>query len=510
MPWRTGIEKLRDRTHEQVPRLIQDRRMPPGGRVAEIGAVLAGAVGGWMATERRRGGAVSRAGISRRLRKGFTRLGPTFIKMGQIVSSGEGIFPEELVAEFRLLRDRVPPESFADVRRIVEEDLGVALEEIFSRFDTVPVAAASIAQVHLAVLRSGEEVAVKVQRPGIARQVGRDIQATSWLARRLVGRIPVAALANPPAIVELFAETIVEELDFRLEAENMLDIAAVLNTTGQSAVVVPRPHPWLVTPRVLVMERLHGFTFEDVSGMKDAGIDTAAVARACMVMVLEGALIHGVFHGDLHGGNLLVLPDGRVGLLDYGITGRFTDTRRSAFLRMMMSGATQDTRGQLAALQDLGALNADVDLDAALADLGLDELLGIDPMAMGTEELVEQMRGLVKKLLGYGATVPKELLLFMKNMMFLDGAMATLAPDVSLIGELLKVFEHFTSTHGDFLAEQFGVPMTDISIDFESTLAPMIGEAGGGATYRDVQAQRVALREQFEANRPRRRPRWKR
>src|SRR5207237_7680004 len=138
----------------------------------------------------------------------------------------------------------------------------------------------------------------------------------------LVGRIPVAALANPPALVELFAETIVEELDFRLEAANMLDIAGVFALTGQRAIVVPRPHPTLVTRRVLVMERLDGFSFDDVEGMHAAGIDTSAVVRAGLVAVLEGAVLFGVFHGDLHGGNLVVLADRRVALLDYGLTGR--------------------------------------------------------------------------------------------------------------------------------------------------------------------------------------------
>src|SRR5450755_3407760 len=158
-----------------------------------------------------------------------------------------------------MLRDRVPPEPFDVVRRVVELELGRSLDDVFERFDRQPIAAASIAQVHAATLRTGEEVVVKVQRPQVARLVREDLQAMAWLAPRLIGRIPVAALANPPALVELFAETIVEELDFRLEAENMLDIAAVFVGTGQRTVVVPRPHPTLVTRRVLVMERLSGF-----------------------------------------------------------------------------------------------------------------------------------------------------------------------------------------------------------------------------------------------------------
>ena len=129
----------------------------------------------------------------------------------------------------------------------------------------------------------------------------------AWLAPHLVGRIPIASLANPPALVELFAETIVEELDFRMEAANMIDIAVMLRELQQTGYVVPRPHPSLVTRRVLVMERIDGFNFDDVAGMKGAGVDTEAVVRTAMIALIEGAMVT-AFHGDLHGGNLFVLP----------------------------------------------------------------------------------------------------------------------------------------------------------------------------------------------------------
>ena len=204
----------------------------------------------WAIGPRRKGSEVSRADLSRRLRIAFSHLGPTYIKLGQIVSGGEGLFPQELVTEFKLLRDRVPAEPFEAVRRVVELELGSSLDDVFEWFDRTPIAAASIAQVHAAKLRTGEEVVVKVQRPQIGRIVREDIEAMAWISPYLVGRIPVSALANPPALIELFAETIVEELDFRLEAQNMLDIARVLAETEQRATIVPRPHPTLVTRRV--------------------------------------------------------------------------------------------------------------------------------------------------------------------------------------------------------------------------------------------------------------------
>ena len=197
----------------------------------------------WYVGERRKSKVESRAGLSRRFRIAFSILGPTYIKLGQILSSGEGIFPPELVSEFKQLRDRVPPETFETIRATVESDFGRPLADIFSEFDTEPIAAASIAQVHRARLVSGEEVVVKVQRPAVSSLVRNDLAVMSFLAPHLVGRIPIAVLANPPALITLFAETIVEELDFRLEAENMLDVASILVAVEQRAIVVPRPHP---------------------------------------------------------------------------------------------------------------------------------------------------------------------------------------------------------------------------------------------------------------------------
>ena len=165
----------------------------------------------------------------------------------------------------------MPAEPFDAVRRTVEIDLGQPLEAVFASFEREPLAAASIAQVHAATLVTGEEVVVKVQRPDVARLVHVDVRAMAWLAPHLVGRIAVAALANPPALVELFADTIVEELDFRVEAANMLDIATMLRDLEQTGYVVPRPHPELVTRRVLVMQRLDGFKFDDLAGMRERG-----------------------------------------------------------------------------------------------------------------------------------------------------------------------------------------------------------------------------------------------
>lgn len=435
------------------------------------------------------------------MRRSFERLGSTYIKLGQIVSGGDGLFPEELVGEFKKLRDRVPAESFAAVREIVETELGRPLDEVFSEFAVEPLAAASIAQVHAATLVTGESVVVKVQRPSVAARVHDDLRALAWLGPRMVGRIPVAALANPPALVELFAETIVEELDFRLEADNMLDVASALTKIGIRETIVPRPHPRLVTRRVLVMERLSGFGFDDAAGMHAAGIDTNALLRSALISFLEGALVYGVFHGDLHGGNAFVMPDGRTALLDFGITGRLDERKRLAFLRLLVLGSAGDVRGQLAALRDLGAFPPDTDLDAVVHDLGLDQPVK-DPTLMSADELVGELRDLTKKLLEYGARAPKELMLFVKNMMFLDGATATLAPDLDILGEIAHVYLYFQAQYGDQIAQDLGLDATP-DLDLVSVKASMgVGEDWGDSlTYAEVRERRELIRKRMQNRR---------
>jgi ubiquinone biosynthesis protein len=498
MPWRRDVARLRAESQSQVPEWVRARRMPPLRRFLVAGARVGGALVAWRLRERGRGEEVSRAGLSRRLRQAFERLGPSYIKLGQIVSSGQGIFPEELVREFRFCRDRVPPESFPVIRTVVEQDLGRPLEAVFARFETAPVASASIAQVHAAELATGEEVVVKVQRPQVAALVRRDVAAMAWIAPWLVGRIPVAALANPPALVELFAETIAEELDFRLEAQNMLDIAHVLHDAGQTIVVVPRPHPELVTRRVLVMERLGGFHYDDLEGMKAAGIDTASMLRGLLISFLEGAMIYGVFHGDMHGGNLSVLPDGRVALYDFGMTGRMEEPQRLAFLRMMMTGAVNDVRGQLAAFRDLGALPADVDLDAMLQVLKVDQPVR-DPTKMSGDELVREIQDVVKGLLRHGARLPKHLMLYVKNMLFFDGSIARFAPDVNLFGEVGRIYAYFAQKHGARIARDIGFDPTQAPIDLEGMKKSMGLENDVEAlTHRELQERRQAIRERLE------------
>ena len=498
--WSRVAVVLRDQAQAEVPRLIRARKLPPLKRLVVVTVRLGWALLPWFWRKKRNRFATpeeSRAFLSLRLRHAIEKLGATYIKLAQIISSGEGLFPSELVDEFKRCRDQVPPEPWDSVRTTVEQDLGARIEDVFTSFEKTALAAASIAQVHRATLRTGEDVVVKVQRPSVSVLVRQDLQVMAWLAPFMIGRIKVAALANPPALVELFAETIVEELDFRMEASNMVDVASMLHDLNQEAYIVPRPHSSLVTRRVLVMEKLQGFNFDDVEGMQAAGIDTESVIRAGMISFMEGALIHGVFHGDLHGGNLFVLSDGRTALLDFGIVGRLSQARRMAFMRLMLGATTNDLRGQVAALRDLGALPMDTDIDAVIVDLKLDQ--PVDPTTLNGEELVQEVQRIVKSLLAYGAKLPKELMLYVKNMVFLDGAISRLAPDLDIIAELTNITMVFTQRHGERLFRELGMDQSAFQIDLTSVKNSLgVDESTDSLTYRELQRRRELIQKRMK------------
>jgi ubiquinone biosynthesis protein len=210
-------------------------------------------------------------------------------------------------------------------------------------------------------------------------------------------------------------------------------------------------------------------------------------------------MISGIFHGDLHGGNLLVLPDGRTGLLDYGIVGRLGDERRVAFLRLMVAATTNDLKGQMAALRDLGALPPDTDLRAVIRDLGFDQA-PVDPTTLTGDQLVKEVQRVVKGLLGYGARMPKELMLYVKNLVFLDGAIARLAPDLDILAEIANISMMFAQRHGEQLGRELGI--SEVAVDLDGVKAGFgLDPSVERLTHRELQARRALIQQRMRDRR---------
>ncbi len=450
--WSTAAEVERAAARTMARDWVTPRLLPPL-RVVKVGWVLGRAIGGWYVKHRKAADARDRLAV--RVVDALEKLGPAFVKLAQIISAGEGVFPEELVRECKRLRDAARAEDTWAVRGRVEAAFGSPVSAMFGTFSAEPIAAASIAQVHTATLLDGSEVVVKVRRSGIERIVERDVRALAWLAPFLVGRLPFASLANPPALVELFAETIIEELDFRIEASSMLSVARALKAHNRTGVVVPRPHPELVAVDVLVQERMHGMTLSDVG---TSSVDGKAVVQGLLACVLEGALVEGVFHGDLHGGNMFVLEDGSVALLDFGITARLSETERTAFARLVTAGMSGDWREQLRALQHLGALPMDGDVEDLGVELGLDR--PVDVAQLSADEMTQELQRLSKALLGSGAKLPKALMLWAKNVVFIDAAIGEIAPECDVLAVLGEVAMKFVMQHGAVLSGELGREVT--------------------------------------------------
>jgi ubiquinone biosynthesis protein len=394
--------------------------------------------------------------LPHRLRTAFTELGPTFVKVGQVIASSPGLFPPEWRDEFGSLRDRVPPFPTSVARRIVEEDLGRPVASAFAQFDDEPLAAASIAQVHGARLLDGREVVVKVQRPRLDEQVRDELRAL-LIVCELLEHIPQASVGSPRALAEDFARTLHEEMDFRLEAENMDRMRRLLVEARIDDCKVPEVHHDLVGRRVLTMERIDGLRFGDVAAMHAAGIDTERLLRLGVQTVVEGVLVHGFFHGDLHAGNMTVLPDGTFVLFDFGIVGRLTESTRTRLATYLMAVTTNDYPAMVRALRSFGSVPPDVDVDDMARTIR--ELY--EPFVregVVTAQLGELMDTMIRSMVRYRVRIPRELVLLTKQMLYLEGAAATLAPDADLLEEQTLIYATLMTKYPD-LANEIGRAM---------------------------------------------------
>ncbi|MBM3679184.1 MAG: AarF/ABC1/UbiB kinase family protein [Actinobacteria bacterium] len=321
-------------------------------RLSEIGRVATRHGFGYVLDRRRHSNDASASDRGRRLREMLDELGPTFVKFGQVLSTRPDVVPPDIVAELRKLQDDVRPVPFSQVSELIEAELGLTVEQAFLDFDVEPVAAASIGQVHRATLPNGLPVAVKVQRPGAPRQIESDLHLMRAAAKIVKERVHALDFIDAEALVEEFARSIREELDFLHEARNAETFHR--NFGGDERVAVPRVWWRYTTGRVLTMDWLDGTQVADLEteGWSDEERRELAyrITDAWMTMIFR----HGFFHGDPHPANIMLLEDGRIGLVDFGLSGRLTDEDMARMTRLFVEAATENVDALPRRLADLG------------------------------------------------------------------------------------------------------------------------------------------------------------
>ena len=362
------------------------------------------------------------------VRSAFEDLGPTYVKLGQLVASSQGLFPEPYCQEFRKCLDRVRPFPYAEVERTLREELGRDPDAVFASIDREPLASASIAQVHAARLHDGQHVVIKVQRPRIAEIVATDLRMLRWGARAMT-LLPHGELANPVGVVEDFEANIREELDFRREAANMVEFNRIMVAQRQSQVAAPRVIAELSTPRVLVMERFFGHRVDDVERLRASNVDLEDRLLVGMRAWFQCMILHGFFHGDVHAGNLMTLDDGRVGFLDFGIVGRFTRERREQVTDYLLAFATADFEKLAKVMVAMGSIERGrVDT----GELGKELAAAYEPMLGGQAKYADIIPMIMRTGVKHGMRMPRDFVLVVKQMLYFDRYAKLLAPDLNV------------------------------------------------------------------------------
>ena len=359
---------------------------------------------------------------AKRLVRAFSELGPTFVKLGQMLSTRQDLLPEEYVKAFATLQDHVEPFDGLEARRIVQEELAGELSTLFATFDTEPVASASIAQVHRATLPSGEPVAVKVQRPGIERTLRSDINILYLLAELLEGQLDLG-LYTPAAIVEAFDRAIAQEVDFLNEAAHAETFAAALR--GVKGVAVPRVYrPWS-TRRVLTLQWVDGCKLSDIDAT-DA--DPHKVMDELVEATYEQIFVHSVFHADPHPGNLIIDDSSTLTYLDFGLMGRITPEMRSTLEAVFVGVIFGDAEGVARAIYRAGSADGRVNLRALSAEIEelLDRYGGTRLAEQDTSRIAVEMLDLARR---HRLRLPQEYAILARTEVALDGIARTLVPD---------------------------------------------------------------------------------
>lgn len=349
--------------------------------------------------------------------KDLEALGPTFVKLGQVLSSRSDFLPVSYVAALARLQDDVEPFAFAEVEAIIESELGVRLSKAFSEFESTPLAAASLGQVHRATLRDGRQVVVKVQRPGIQEVIAEDLSALEAAAALLDGHTAIGRHYQFKSLVEEFGKSLSRELDYRLEAQNLVELGGILERF--ESIVVPQPIPDFTCAKVLTMDYVRGRKVTKIQPLARLELNGAALADELFRAYLHQVLVAGFFHADPHPGNVFLTDDGRLALLDLGMVGRVSSHLQDRLLRLLL--AASEGRGEEAAEVAAAIGEKLPDYDEALFRRAITTLVAdnratsLQQMALG--KLVLE---LTRKGSEAGVRLPPELALLGKTLLHLD------------------------------------------------------------------------------------------
>jgi ubiquinone biosynthesis protein len=355
-------------------------------------------------------------------------LGPTFIKLGQLLSTRPDVLPATWVEELERLQDACPPLAVAEVRREIERGLGRPVAEVFASLDDEPLASASIAQVHRARTHAGEAVVVKVQRPNIVQRIESDLALIYYLASLLEAVIEETGVYTPTGVIEEFDRTVHEELDFRNEARNAREMAEA--SAGRDFLVIPKVHVDLSSATVLTLEYVEGVKVNEVT--EAAGFDLRQVAKNIIEASFRQLFEDGLFHGDPHPGNVLVLPGNRIALLDFGLVGRLTRAQQEALVTLLVAVALRDADTVARVLHRIGVPDAHTPIVDFRADVSaiLERYLGLKLDEIRTTTL---LRDLLDVAIRHRIRIPKEYAVLAKASITVEGMIRRLYPKLDVL-----------------------------------------------------------------------------
>ncbi|MFO7254267.1 MULTISPECIES: ABC1 kinase family protein [Limnochorda] len=364
-----------------------------------------------------------------RLRQALEELGPTFIKLGQFLSTRPDLVPPDILDELQRLQDQVPPVPFQVLEPALRDALGGRpLDQVFRSLDPEPLASASIAQVHAGVLHDGAEVAIKIQRPQVQQLIATDLELLTALAHLAAGRLHLPF--DPVALVDALAHGVRQELDYLREGRTIERFQA--NFQGWAWVHFPRVYWAWSSRQVLVMERLRGWRITDLEALDRAGIDRRLLARRGAQLFMKMVLVDGFFHGDPHPGNLYVEPGNRLAVMDFGIVGRIDEETIEGVVSLLQALVDRRPQQAVQALDALGALDAQTDQAALRRDLGelIDTHWGRTLAEVSVGETVAELLRLIHR---HRIHLPSELFLLAKVLVGVEGLGRQLDPSFNVV-----------------------------------------------------------------------------